>query len=379
VKEPQETRHPLSISDFGLQIADSNDSKAGCIACHDPHKSKTTAALLRRTAENLCTECHKDKQDVQGSVHDPVASEWGKKLGLASKGICVDCHPSHGPSGQRGIWASVPGNDTRGQSCEVCHQEGGIAPAMDTPHVGKPLGNVLNQMTDANGILPTRSEKSVINCNTCHDIHKKEQDPLLLRAPRQDSSLCLVCHARLGAIVNSSHDLRQSAPEIRNVRGETAAESGPCSSCHLVHPMSKEQKTWAQDSASEHKFGSEYCACCHRKDGCAEDRVPEYANHPEVAITNRFSPDHPDYMPTFSEAGERSRTGAISCPTCHDLHAGAKATESESGTSLPQGVFRRNTARRGLCVDCHGFETFWRFLYYHTSHRTPHPTPGPVE
>jgi predicted CXXCH cytochrome family protein len=379
VKEPQETRHPVSISDFGWRLADSNDLKTGCTACHDPHKGKAATALLRRTTETLCTECHKDKQDVQGSVHDPGSSKWGKKLDFASKGLCVDCHPIHGPSGQRGIWASVPGNGTHEQSCTVCHQAGGIAPAMDTPHVGKALGSVLSETPNANGILAIRRSNSVINCNTCHDIHQKDQDPLLLRASRQDSTLCLLCHTKLTDLINSPHDLRQSAPEIRNVRGETAVESGPCGSCHLVHPATRERTTWAQGSISEQKFGSGYCTCCHRKDGCAQGRVPEYAGHPQVAITNRFSPAHPDYMPTFNETGERSRTGAISCPTCHDLHAGAKTHDGEDRTSLPQGMFLRNAARKGFCTDCHGFEALWRFLYYHQPYRNPQPTRGPAK
>ncbi len=379
VKEPQETRHPLSTPDFTFQISDSNDPRVGCTACHDPHKGPDSTALLRDRTESLCTECHKDKQDIQGSVHDPVASDWGKKLGLVSKGICVDCHPIHGPAGQRGIWALVPGNDTHRQSCEACHQAGGIAREMNTPHSGKPLGEVLSETPDANGILPTRSLESVIKCNTCHDIHQKGQDPLLLRAPRRDSTLCLVCHAKLGAIVTSSHDLRQSAPEIRNVRGETAAESGPCGSCHLVHPAAKAQNTWAQGSTSEQKFGDGYCAGCHRKDGCAKDRVPEYAGHPEVAITNRFPSGHSDSMPTFDETGKRSPTGAISCPTCHDLHAAGKTPGDEGATCLPEDMFLRSVARKGLCIDCHGFEALWRFLYYHKSYRNPHPTRGPSE
>ena len=385
VKQPQETRHPLSIADCGLRIADSNNvgdlqsRQAACAACHDPHKGSNSTALLRRSAETLCTECHKDKQDIQGSVHDPAATEWGTKLGFASKGICVDCHPIHGPSGQRGIWPSVPGNEAHGQSCEVCHRTDAIAPAMKTPHMGKPLMDVLHETPDAKGVLKIHNSASIIECSTCHDIHQKERDPMLLRASRQDSSLCLVCHTRFSGLVNSPHDLRTSVPEIRNVRGETAVESGPCSSCHLVHSASDDPKTWAQGSASEHKSGAEYCTCCHREDGCAKDRIPKPAGHPPVAITNRFSPDQPDYMPIFNEQGEPSHTGAISCPTCHDLHAPAKTPQAEGGASQPQGVFLRNASHKGLCIDCHGFEALWRYLYFHQPHRNPYPASGPAK
>jgi len=98
-----------------------------------------------------------------------------------------------------------------------------------------------------------------------------------------------------------------------------------------------------------------------------------------VAITNRLSPDDPDYMPIFNEQGEPSRTGDISCPTCHDLHAAAKSPQTEGGTSLSPEMLLRSAARKGLCIDCHGFEALWRFLYYHKSHRDPHPASGAVE
>jgi hypothetical protein len=36
-------------------------------------------------------------------------------------------------------------------------------------------------------------------------------------------------------------------------------------------------------------------------------------------------------------------------------------------------AFLRPEASQGLCVDCHGFETLWRFLYYHKEQRNPYP------
>jgi predicted CXXCH cytochrome family protein len=243
---------------------------------------------------------------------------------------------------------------------------------MKTPHVGKSL-HPLSRAPDANQTSDARRAQSVIGCATCHEIHQNGRDPLLLKAPRQDSSLCLSCHTELAGLMGTPHDLRQSAPEVRNVRGETAAQSGPCSSCHLVHPTAKGRKTWAQSWPSQQTFGGGYCTCCHRADGCAKDRIPKFASHPQVAITNRLSPGHPDYMPTFSEQGEPSRTGAISCPTCHDLHATAK-TPDTGGTPAPaQAMFLRTAARKGFCIDCHGFESLWRFLYYHRADRNPRP------
>jgi hypothetical protein len=160
---------------------------------------------------------------------------------------------------------------------------------------------------------------------------------------------------------------------VRNVRGEIVAESGPCGSCHLAHSASDEGGVWAHGSTSETDFGSSLCTCCHGQGECAGSRVPEYVDHPEVALLNRTSPQQPGYMPTFDSRGKRSRTGAISCLTCHEPHA-ARVNPEARGKSFPprRRMFLRFTEHRGLCIDCHGIETLWRFLYYHKAHRNPY-------
>jgi hypothetical protein len=35
-------------------------------------------------------------------------------------------------------------------------------------------------------------------------------------------------------------------------------------------------------------------------------------------------------------------------------------------------MFMRPTAHQRLCVDCHGIEGLWRFLYYHKDRRNPY-------
>lgn len=79
-------------------------------------------------------------------------------------------------------------------------------------------------------------------------------------------------------------------------------------------------------------------------------------------------------MPTFDSQGEPARDGAISCPTCHDPHAAASADGTAMGPLSSKGMFLWPAAHQSLCVDCHGIETVWRFLYYHKANRNPHPS-----
>jgi predicted CXXCH cytochrome family protein len=233
-----------------------------------------------------------------------------------------------------------------------------------TPHVGKTFAQNSQGPAVRPGLLPD----SRIRCATCHDIHRNEPDSKLLRAARSNSELCLACHTEAGRLLGTPHDLRKSAPEARNIRNEVAAASGPCGSCHLVHPPAATGETWAQHLPPGNHAGKGPCTCCHAPGQCAQERIPRYADHPAVALWNRTVRGEPGYMPTFDEHGRPSATGVISCPTCHQMHASGStvATEGESSSRM----FLR-AAPQTLCVDCHGVEALWRFLYYHRAGRNP--------
>jgi predicted CXXCH cytochrome family protein len=412
VKKPQDTHHPLSVSDFGLKKAgDANPQSAirnpqsvevSCTSCHNPHQG----ASVRDPPESPCLTCHEDKQRIKGSVHDPGANEWAKNLGFVSKDLCLDCHPIHAPKNTGGIRESLGGARSSVDLCEACHRSGAPGPAVQTPHVGKAILNDPVRSVPVWGERPRSPQDVVrgrttyeetphgvttnggdkrIQCTTCHDIHQNGQDSKLLRAQRRDSTLCLACHSDLGRLINTPHDLTRFVPEARNARGEPAAESGSCGVCHSVHPTSADSGTWAQrpparsvpvraSEGTPHGVttsgGNSLCTCCHRQGGCAEGRVPGYVDHPEVALLNRLSPAHPDYMPTFDDRGRPSPTGAISCPTCHQVHA-SPPTPTPEGELPPSYPMLLRKAHQTLCADCHGIEAPWRFLYYHRANRNP--------
>ncbi len=374
-----------------------------CTTCHDIHQVRsvpvraysserltaslqTTAGLVAPIPE-LCGICHRDKLGIQNSVHDPGIAEWAKKLRFVSKGLCIDCHPVHDPRGEGGVWASIGGPDvsaqtrsaSSGQACETCHRAEGPAPVMETPHVGKSL-ETLGSVFDVDQMpknMPLSPERRIA-CVTCHDIHKADSIGAAgLASPRTSSGVCLVCHVEAGGLIGTLHDLRTSSPEAHNVRGEAAAESGPCGSCHLVHRDPNTGSVWAQGSTLQSSNGrpgaGDGCTCCHRQDGYASNRVPKYVDHPDVALVNRTQAGQPGYMPTFDSAGEPSDTGAISCLTCHEPHVAPPNATPTGGDTQRRRMFLRPKATQELCSDCHGGETLWRFLYYHKEQRNPYP------
>lgn len=364
VKAPHGTHHPIAIAHPKQDDTEpdvSGDIKTqpviACIGCHDPHGESVPSAQLRYPVEDLCFKCHADKQDIKNSIHDPATNQWAKDIEFVSGGTCVDCHPMHGPESERGLRRLLSNQQgDAAQLCQACHQAEAPGKAVETPHINKVLSSTPKQPLE-NAPL---NEKKRILCSTCHDIHQKTQNSSLLRAPRRDSVLCLCCHEDAGGLLNSAHDLRTSAPDVCNGRGETAAKSGPCGSCHTVHRTSSEVNAMANED-----FGKSQCTSCHGAGENATARIPKYTDHPDVAMLNRIPLKDPTYMPIFDKQGEPSLCGAVSCLTCHQPHAAASGQASSGLMFLKQGTKQR------LCADCHGIEALWRFLYYHKATRNP--------
>lgn len=375
VKEPRGTHHPLTTAGSHRPDVAPTDAvrlaqrapEVSCTSCHDVHQAGPSTTLLRSPTESPCITCHPDKQQIEGSVHDPGAKAWGQSLHFVPQGLCLDCHPIHGPKKQSGLWEALGGKQTPESLCEACHSLGEPGAVVATPHVGRVISN---RPTNLPGDLRmARDEK--IRCTTCHDVHQNKPNSKLLRAARSDASLCLTCHVQFDGVLGTPHDLRKSGPAVCNVKGELAAESGPCGVCHVVHPGPIAAGTWAQPGSPGDSFGKGLCTSCHSRGNCAWTRVPAYTDHPDVALLNRLSTGHPDYMPTFDDRGGVSPTGSISCPTCHQMHAIRAAPAAKAETPLPHGRLLRTT-HPTLCADCHGVETLWRFLHYHQAGRNPH-------
>ncbi len=351
VQEPHETHHPLGVLHSGLRKpgdADPQPTEVSCTSCHDPHGS----APPRDLTEDVCLGCHEDKRGIKGSIHDPGASPWAKDLGFVSRNLCLDCHPIHNAKNRGGLREALGEAKTADDLCEACHKPGEPGPAVQTPHVGK-----------------ASNDGKRIRCTTCHDIHWNKPDSKLLRTTQQDSALCLTCHTERRPLLGTLHDLAKSAPEAHNTRDEPAAQSGSCGGCHLVHPPSAGAGTWAQRLPPADNPAQGLCTGCHRQGGCAAGRVPEYREHPEIALLNRLAPEQPDYMPTFDGQGHPSPTGVISCPTCHQVHSTpTRSAQDEPSPSQP--MFLR-TGRQTLCADCHGVQGLWRFLFFHNANRNP--------
>ena len=371
--------------------------------------------FLRRpndAGSGLCLTCHKDKGAVKDSKHDlsVMAPEERNIRGQSpgDAGFCSACHLVHRGAGPV-MLARQPAagtGDAISSVCLSCHNpEGPAHKKLVGEHshpIGRPISNLgirataegwFSDLPEAPGLKPLWklplfdiegfrvAEEGSISCGTCHNPHQWSAhgetsagtDPRELVATPQTSflripndagtGLCVNCHRKQTAVVQTKHNLDITAPQSVNARGRTVAEAGPCSACHFPH-RGLGPKMWARSDVDAKGGVSGLCISCHMQGGVAENRqVGELENygHPlHVAL-----PEHvtgvslPLYEPGGARGGDR---GLVECASCHDPHqwdpsdpgstAGAHA-DVEGG---PDTSFLRMPAlaeTSTLCIECH--------------------------
>ena len=159
--------------------------------------------------------------------------------------------------------------------CLGCHWNVGAATAVLDVQRGHSHNVALNetQLGAVRDLGTTVGPGNTLICMSCHTLAATGR-PFMLADTLEDSQLCRRCHPGHYAR-NTPHDLRRSAPDEKNHRGQTAAEGGPCSACHLAH-------SYARTIIPSPLDPDGYCITCHQAFGVAADRAPtQIMQHPE--------------------------------------------------------------------------------------------------
>lgn len=158
--------------------------------------------------------------------------------------------------------------------CLACHRQ--VAPAMAGLDVQRghsqnvPLGDV--QLAAIREMGTVVGPDNTLICMSCHHLGP-DAGPYMLADTLEDSRLCQRCHPGHYAR-GTPHDLRLSAPGERNRLGQTVAEGGPCSACHLSHRFAREIVPSPLDPDG-------YCITCHQAYHVAEHLARTPMHHPE--------------------------------------------------------------------------------------------------
>ena len=288
---------------------------AQCGGCHPFSKSAEPARGKRHPSEARCTECHPFhersarngkgllRDDIRadllcGRCHaDQVAGEPARARqrgthpsgsGAAGKDLCLKCHRIH--DGASGTALLV---DDKLYSCLRCHEEQNTISEIKGIILAHPVFERVEKgrlEEAANRRRLTVGPAGEIVCRTCHAVHRASPDTPLLAPGIAGDGSCLWCHEGTAG--------RDHLPPGKGAAGPR------CGTCHPVHGRSAP----AAAAGGAADPWATICTGCHAR---AASHVP--------GISWRTG-GHPADMPEFDARGRKIRTGAISCPTCHEPH-----------------------------------------------------------
>jgi predicted CXXCH cytochrome family protein len=324
------------------------------------------------TAE-ICFSCHDgsvvdSRARVYNDQHHPInkppppTMEIPSIFPLDSKGNmqCATCHTAHGVSSEMGMEKTVflRASNTNSEICRMCHKDKDGGPATGN-HPVDTTKLEISEKLKSHGAAEGKEKNQVI-CETCHSVHGSPNENFLVESTK-NSELCLDCHLDKAGLINTAHDLRRTAPNEKNSKGQTAAETGTCGSCHMVHG-SRKLVLWAREIITESENPAEnLCISCHNEQGIGKKKLITGHSHP--VNVNLQEKGLKTSLPIFNRKGRRvERNGLMSCPTCHDPHriSAVQSAALEAGAKEVNTYFLRkdNMPGSALCKDCHVNQAF---------------------
>ncbi len=353
--------------------------KMTCATCHSAHGVSTEPGIEKtiflRTSNNnsrMCRMCHEGKEAGPESGHHPVDEtaltvskeiyDYGGYTGDApDQVICETCHMAHGGFTDKRLVLPVDRPGRYPVLCEACH---GKTPGRSETRSMNRFSHSVDVMPDSaqipkaweSGTAVRLGMRGEVVCVTCHVTHEAPVKESLLQTSNAQNSMCLQCHeSQYELIANTRHDMSRMAPEAQNLKGETAAESGPCGVCHLMHegvgPF-----MWARRWQGKEEPAVGVCISCHDEGKCASDTPLPETGHP-VGVTPEAGSADMDF-PLYSSTGKRSAQGAVYCSSCHNSHQWDPADPGDKGETDAPGTINNSFLRTSheqsaLCAGCH--------------------------
>ena len=356
------------------------DGKMQCSTCHTAHGvpsgTDTKESIFMRTSNRdstMCRMCHPDTDggiDAGNHPLDTTKQEIPAKLvalGAVSgqkknQVICETCHTAHG-SPYAGYLVESGGESGL---CLECHRDKDIF----MPDGKKKPFHIINTRP-VNVKIPESlmkrgaklGDNGVITCETCHKVHNNKIERQLLLIPQDNKSgFCLTCHSDKASIADTKHNLIHSAPGEKNLEGQTVAEAGICSACHLPHKA-------ARELSGEKDFTTQLCLSCHSKGNIAEkidlagnthplDVNPFEKKESNMALATVDIDKEKLTFPLFNRYGVQDKNGRMTCSTCHDTHrlpadsSMREMRKTADGNQIRSTSFLRKPSP-ALCGECH--------------------------
>jgi cytochrome b subunit of formate dehydrogenase len=178
-------------SAHGLALKNGNAKAAGCIDCHDPHRTKRASDPLSRVNKwnisQTCSRCHADiARTYNESIHGAAL-----RSGKADVPTCTDCHGEHQIIGPNDPSSPVSPRNVSVQVCARCHNSVQLNRKYGLP------SEQFNSFQDSyHGLASRAGSVAVANCASCHGVHniKPSSDPSSTVSPANLAATCGRCH-----------------------------------------------------------------------------------------------------------------------------------------------------------------------------------------
>jgi len=365
------------------------DGKMQCATCHSPHAlpsdtEKPYGLFLR--AKNIdsamCLICHEDKTGLNISGNHPLNVKLpdrsagllvsGARKGSNNTLICETCHMAHGAPNEKLLVLPVKNTATRSVLCEACHSDrpqlSDRRPDRASHFVNKKAKTARPPETFPSDTPPGLGRNGELICMTCHKPHQAAEPAALLITNNRNSGLCISCHKIQSIVRGSSHDLGLSAPNLKNITGQTVSDTGPCAACHSAH-AGKGPLLWSRPGTPT---ANSPCLDCHSENGPVKDGMPLGHSH-QTGIKLTAEMGNTD-LPLYGNDIRKSTEGTIACRTCHNVHDPLPLLRQKDKKEIRRGNFLRlsNAASTELCVDCHVSKK----QIIDTGHDLTHTNPG---
>lgn len=319
-----------------------------CLQCHDAH-NMNNGAFLRQETPALCVECHAQYDGgvargmhTVGAMTMPmpqVLLDAGASAGAGGVQItCATCHLVH----DAGCDDLLVLSDRTNELCLACHagmlsEHGGGALSR---HGQRPVLDAGQRTVVARWGMPVGDEGELL-CVSCHKVHHAEPEAHLLAAPPRFSDTCVACHPGEARVFGTPHDLTLKFPDAQNRAGQTPAESGPCSACHMTHMFAREFTPGPGDPDGK-------CMSCHLAGRIAQAKHTSGVEHPDTRCLDCHNP-HDRAHGRFLLQPE-----AQLCTSCHQEEAKLRGGPHDiTQAQRPERWSPAARAQDGLCLSCH--------------------------
>ena len=316
----------VTVDDVGREVSlyvdkanweNSVHAEISCVGCHTDLEDMEAEHAAKLKPVN-CGKCHGEVERVyQGGLHAQAI-----KRGVKDSARCPDCHGSHYIYPKSHILSKINPLNLE-ETCDRCHAD----VAFVKEHRGIP-DRVLPGLIYKDSVHGRAVKKGIAGaatCSHCHSAHnlKNPLDPESLISRQNVSATCGKCHPEA---------FREYEGSIHGVAVKRGVGRSPvCTDCHGIHSI--KAKVDPDSSVAEQKIAMTTCPQCHGTEWITK----------EYGVSTLKVKSYLDSYHGLARKG--GDVVAANCASCHGVH-------DIRPSSDPKSMIHKSNLTK-TCGTCH--------------------------